>query len=248
MYANYTTVRINDEQAARRLLSDEVVPTVSGVPGFVAGYWLAPQNGKGNAVIVFESEEAASGLSERIASMVADTVTLDSGQSTSIGINDSVTATGIPAGTHRAALGGVPDNCSVSGDNPRTVAVPPNDTARTRFSVACTPPATQLAFTIQPPSKVTALSDTFQVEVAAEDSSGSLVWGFTGEVTVAIGTDGSIAKNAQLRGTTHASLVNGIATFPNLSIDQTGVNYTLKASVPRLTDATSRAFSVVVVP
>ena len=53
MYANYTTVRINDEQAARRLLSDEVVvPTVSGVPGFVAGYWLAPQNGKGNAVIV----------------------------------------------------------------------------------------------------------------------------------------------------------------------------------------------------
>ena len=176
------------------------------------------------------------------------TVTVDSGQSTSIGINDSVTATGIPAGSHRTALGGVPGNCSVSGDNPRTVAVPPNDTARTTFSVACTPPATQLAFTIQPPTTVTALSDTFQVEVTAEDSSGSLVPSFTGDVTVAIGTDGSIAKNAQLRGTTHASLVNGIATFPNLSIDQTGVAYTLKASVPRLTDATSRAFNVIAVP
>ena len=175
-------------------------------------------------------------------------VTLDSGHSTSIGINDSVTATGIPAGSHRAALGGVPGNCSVRGDNPRTVAVPPNDTARTTFSVACTPPATQLAFTIPPPTAVTALSDTFQVEVAAEDASGSLVPSFTGEVTVAIGTDGSVTKNAQLRGTTRASLVNGIATFPNLSIDQTGVNYTLKASVPGLTDATSRAFSVLAVP
>ena len=176
------------------------------------------------------------------------TVTVDSGQSTSIGINDSVTATGIAAGSHRAALGGVPDNCNVRGDNPRTVTVRANDTARTTFSVACIPPATQLAFTIQPPTAVTVLSDTFQVEVTAEDSSGSLVPSFTGDVTVAIGTDGSIAKNAQLRGTTHASLVNGIATFPNLSIDQTGVAYTLKASVPRLTDATSRAFNVIAVP
>jgi len=176
------------------------------------------------------------------------TMTLDSSQPTSIGINDSVIATGIPAGSHRAALGSVPDNCNVSGDNPRTVKVPANDTGRTTFSVACTPPATQLAFTIQPPTTVTALSDTFQVEVTAEDSSGSLVPSFTGDVTVAIGTNGSIAKNAQLRGTTHASLVNGIATFPNLSIDQTGVAYTLKASVPRLTDATSRAFNVIAVP
>jgi len=108
--------------------------------------------------------------------------------------------------------------------------------------------ATQLAFTIQPPTAVTVLSDTFQVEVTAEDSSGSLVPSFTGDVTVAIGTDGSVAKNAQLRGATHASLVNGIATFPNLSIDQTGVMYTLKASVPRLTDATSRPFNVLAVP
>src|SRR5207248_7270525 len=109
------------------------------------------------------------------------TMTLDSSQPTSIGINDSVIATGIPAGSHRAALGSVPDNCNVSGDNPRTVKVPANDTGRTTFSVACTPPATQLAFTIQPPTTVTALSDTFQVEVTAEDSSGSLVPSFTGD-------------------------------------------------------------------
>ena len=177
------------------------------------------------------------------------TMTLDSGQRASIGINDSITTTGIVAGSHRAALGGVPTNCSVAGANPRTVTVPPNDTARTTFSVACTAPATHLAFTIEPPSTVTVVSDTFQVQVTAETDSGRAVPGYTGQVTIAIGSDGSLTKNAQLRGTTHANLVNGIATFPNLSIDQTGVNYTLKASVvPSLTDATSRAFSVVAVP
>jgi hypothetical protein len=175
------------------------------------------------------------------------TVVLDSSQGTPIGVNDSITATGIAAGSHRAALDGVPANCSVSGANPRSVSVLPNDTARTAFSVACTPPATQLAFTIPPPSQVTVLSDTFQVEVTAEDASGNIVPGYLGQVTIGIGTDGSLTHNAHLRGTTSAKLVNGIATFPNLSIDQPGVNYTLKASVvPTLPDATSRPFNVLV--
>jgi len=173
------------------------------------------------------------------------TVTVDSGQSTSIGINDSVTATGIAAGSHRAALGGVPTNCSVSGANPRTVTVQPNDTARTTFSVACALPATHLAFTIEPPAMPIVLSGPFAVEVTAENDSAKGVPGFSGQVTMAIGTDGSVTKNAQLRGTTSVNLVNGIATFPNLSIDQPGVNYTLKASVAGLADTTSRVFSVV---
>jgi hypothetical protein len=176
------------------------------------------------------------------------TVTLDGAHTSSIGINDSITATGVAAGSHRAALGGVPTNCSVTGTNPRTVTVLPNHTARTTFSVACAAPATQLAFTIQPPATVTVLSDTFQVEVAAEDASGLVVPGFTGAVTVAIGTDASVTRSAHIRGTTRVSLVNGIATFPNLCIDQTGVNYTLKASVSALPDATSRAFSVLAAP
>jgi hypothetical protein len=175
------------------------------------------------------------------------TVVLDSSQSTPIGVNDTITASGIAAGSHRTALDGVPANCSVSGANPRSVTVLPNDTARTTFSVACTPPATQLAFTIEPPSQVTVLSDTFQVEVTAEDASGHVVPGFPGQVTMAIGNDGSVGKNAHLRGTTTVRLVNGIATFPNLSIDQAGVNYTLQASVPGLPPVPSRAFNVVTV-
>ena len=173
------------------------------------------------------------------------TVTLDSGQSTAIGVNDSITATGIAAGSHRAALAGVPANCSVSGANPRTVTVRANDTARTTFSVACLPPATHLAFTIEPPATPIVLSGPFAVEVTAENDAGDGVPGFSGQVTMVIENDGSVTKNAQLRGTTSVNLVNGIATFPNLSIDQPGVNYTLKASVAGLADATSRAFTVV---
>ena len=173
------------------------------------------------------------------------TVTLDRSQHRSIGINDSITATGIHAGDHTLALGSVPNNCSVSGANPRRVTVLPNDTARTAFSVGCTAPATHLAFTIEPPSAITVLSQVFQVEVTAENDSGEGVPGFVGVATVAIGTDGSVTKHARLRGTTRVSLVNGIASFSNLRIDQPGVKYTLKASVvPTLTDAISRSFDV----
>jgi hypothetical protein len=172
------------------------------------------------------------------------TVTLDSSRSAAIGINDSITATGIAAGSHRAALDGVPANCSVSGANPRSVNVPPNDTARITFSVACTAPATHLAFTIGPPMPVVALG-TFTVEISAENDAGGVVPGFTGRVTLAIGNDGSLTGGAHLGGTTSVNLVNGIATFPDLTIDKTGVNYTLQASVSGLPDATSSAFSVV---
>ncbi len=173
------------------------------------------------------------------------TVVVDSSQSAAIGINDSITATGIAAGSHRAALAGVPANCSVSGANPRSVTVRANDTARTAFSVACLPPATHLAFTIEPSAIPVVLSGPFAVEVTAENDAGDRVPGFSGQVTMVIENDGSVTKNAQLRGTTSVNLVNGIATFPNLSIDQPGVNYTLKASVAGLADATSRAFTVV---
>ena len=41
-------------------LRDQVVPTVSQLPGFVAGYWVRLEGGdQGRAVIVFESADAA---------------------------------------------------------------------------------------------------------------------------------------------------------------------------------------------
>jgi hypothetical protein len=49
---------------------------VSHAPGFVTGYWTWKDN-TGLSMIVFESEDAANGTSERIRSMVPNGVTIE---------------------------------------------------------------------------------------------------------------------------------------------------------------------------
>ncbi len=65
------------------------------------------------------------------------TVTVDGNTSKSIGINGSVTFSGLPAGDHSVQLSGVAANCSASGGNPRTVSVPAGGTGSTTFAVSC---------------------------------------------------------------------------------------------------------------
>jgi len=76
MHAVVVSVTINDQEAADRGLREEVVPGVSQAPGFVTGYWTRKGN-TGLSIVVFQSEDAANGASERIPSMVPDTVTLE---------------------------------------------------------------------------------------------------------------------------------------------------------------------------
>ena len=61
MHAVLITVTINDQSAARGQL-DGLVPQVSGMPGFVAGSWVALSQDKGTAMIVLDSEESAQSL------------------------------------------------------------------------------------------------------------------------------------------------------------------------------------------
>src|SRR5439155_684466 len=70
-------------------------------------------------------------------------VAVDAGASQPIGVHDSVTVTGLPAGSHSVTLGGVAGNCTVSGGLSRNTNVSAGDTARVPFSVSCpTPPPT----------------------------------------------------------------------------------------------------------
>jgi hypothetical protein len=63
------------------------------------------------------------------------------------GPNGDVIVPELSAGEHVVRLQGVADHCSVTGENPRTVAVPAGDTARTTFQVNCWPPLSgQIAF------------------------------------------------------------------------------------------------------
>ena len=66
LHAVFVTVKVEDLEAAQAYLREEVVPRVAQAPGFVAGYWLAPEGDRGNSIVVFESEEAARSAAESL--------------------------------------------------------------------------------------------------------------------------------------------------------------------------------------
>jgi len=70
------------------------------------------------------------------------TVIVDGSSSQSVGATGVATFLGLPSGSHTVLLSGVPSNCSVSGDNPRTVSLIAGLVAATTFSVSCTAPPT----------------------------------------------------------------------------------------------------------
>ncbi len=103
--------------------------------------------------------------------------------------------------------------------------------------------ATQLVFTRQP--SATAATDTIMpgVRVTARDGLGNTAVGFSGSVTVAIGTNGG---SGILSGTTTVAAVSGVAAFSTLSIDGDGAGYTLTATATGIAGATSTAFNITV--
>jgi hypothetical protein len=77
MHAVVLNVTVNDADAAPAALQDQVVPQVSATPGFVAGYWVGLDGGRGTAVVVFESEDAARSAAAQ-AQLPGDFMTFDS--------------------------------------------------------------------------------------------------------------------------------------------------------------------------
>jgi hypothetical protein len=59
MHAVVANVRIEDVDAARESLGSLRLGLVPRAPGFVSAYWLAPVDGVGMSVIVFDSLEHA---------------------------------------------------------------------------------------------------------------------------------------------------------------------------------------------
>lgn len=77
MHAVVVSVTVNDREAAEDHLRREVVPGVKQVPGLVAAYWVRI-DGKGRSMGIFESEDAARSVADRLPEMVTDAVTLES--------------------------------------------------------------------------------------------------------------------------------------------------------------------------
>ena len=75
MHAVVVNVTISDPEASANELRENVVPQVKQAPGFVTGYWTRKDN-SGVSMVIFESEEQAQTMSERVPAMVPDTVSL----------------------------------------------------------------------------------------------------------------------------------------------------------------------------
>ena len=113
------------------------------------------------------------------------------------------------------------------------------DTATVTFTTPAAV-ATALEFGVQPSNAQAGASISPAVTVRAVDDDGDLVTSFSGNITIALGSN---PGGGTLTGATVAT-VNGVATFSNLSIDRTGAGYTLAASTNGLSGATSNSFSI----
>ena len=79
MHAVIVSVSINNPEEALENLRGNIVPQVSQAPGFTAGYWYGDGQTRGNATIIFESEDNAKGFVEMLrAQEGTDAATIES--------------------------------------------------------------------------------------------------------------------------------------------------------------------------
>jgi hypothetical protein len=75
MHAVVVRVTIHNADRTREVLNSQVVPGVSGAPGFKTGYWTWSGDGgqlNGLSMIIFDSEENARAAGDRVRAIAAD--------------------------------------------------------------------------------------------------------------------------------------------------------------------------------
>ena len=80
------------------------------------------------------------------------------------------------------------------------------------------------------------------VTVQVQDANGNLETTATNAITLALAAN---PGGSTLGGTLTVNAINGVATFSDLTLNQLGNGYTLSASAPGLTGATSTAFNII---
>jgi streptogramin lyase len=167
--------------------------------------------------------------------------------------NGSVTAA-LAAGPSGGTLGGAEsatanDGVAVfsglvinhAGSGYKISASSPNVTGVTTTAFKVNPvAASQLVFTPEPPSSLTA-GDTFSVVVSAEDPFGNVATSYSGSATLALANNPSTGT---LGGNLTAPLTQGQAKFPGLYLDTAASGYVLQATSGTLGPATSTAIGV----
>ena len=149
--------------------------------------------------------------------------------------------------------------------NPTNIATDPNGLASTVWTLGSTvgqknvtaifsglPPVTFVATVgastptqvaiIRPPQNTAAgVAFSPSVQVAIQDAGGNTVTTATDAVTLSLDAN---PTGATLSGTLTVNAVNGVATFPGLSVDKVGSGYTVAASAAGLSGDTSPPFDI----
>jgi len=102
--------------------------------------------------------------------------------------------------------------------------------------------SSRLAFLLQPNNVAAGSPISPEVKVIAVDSLGTVLPGFNGTVSVALGP-GAGGAGGTLSGTLSIGATGGLAIFTTLVVDQPG-QYTLMASAPGLVSVSSAPFTV----
>lgn len=161
-----------------------------------------PPGGSGSATFAVQCIPRVGSLDVSTATTGTDpdpdgyTVVIDGSQSQTIGINGTVTITGVAEGNRSVELTGLAGNCSVSGANPVTVTVPYSGTASTSFAVACSDRLGDLSVTV-----TTTGSD--------QDPDGYSVT-VDGTLTQTVATNGSVTFTGLAEGN-HSVELTGLA-------------------------------------
>lgn len=162
----------------------------------------------------------------------------------SIGANPGSAALGgtatVAATGGLASFGGL--TLSAAGNGYTLVASASGLTGATSsaFNVAA-PSATQLAFIVQPGDGIARNGVPGPIQVEVRDAAGARVTGSTAQITLAIGTNPSGGNPV---GPTVVNAAAGVASFGGFSIDRPGAGYTLVATSPGLSQASSAAFNL----
>lgn len=132
----------------------------------------------------------------------------------------------------------------VPGPGSVTASIPAPALSTVFTGTQLTTSVASLVFEVQP-TNIVAGETLPIIEVSVRNGANQVMTEYTGAVTLAI--DGG-APTANLLGTTTANAVEGVATFPGLTLDRAGVGYRLLASSASIEDAPSTPFSVTAAP
>ena len=216
------------------------LPTIQVTPGLVS---------LSRSVVSVSSGTDVSGATETLTLTAEDANGI---QETSGGLSVAFATSG---GTSTGSIGAVTDNGNgtytatftglVAGSATTiTATIGGSSVTSTLPTVTVTPGAAALlAFAVQPVNTTSAGTISPAVQVAAKDTNGNVVTAFSGNITLAIGTN---PNSGTLSGTKVVAAASGVSSFSNLSIDKAGTGYTLSATATGLTGATSAAFNITV--